>query len=160
MTILKHLALILFAYLLAAVVTGYVVDISLLASSDHLANDARKNLLGFGLFISFLVAYFAACPAAATVALGEYFHIRRWWYYALAGSAIGLGLGTIFRPPEFFPWLGLGFGPVSGVIYWAIAGRRAGLAENNARMTVVVSMAIVSALLLVFTWAWFIGEFF
>jgi hypothetical protein len=156
MTILKHLAFIVIAYLLASVVTGYVVDLSLLADSSATADGARKDLLGYGLFITFFVTYFAAAPAAATVALGEYSSIRRWWYYALAGSAIGFGLGSMFKPPEFFPWLGLGFGPVSGLIYWAVAGRNAGLADHRSRLVVAGLFAAFAIFLFGFAWtAWF-----
>jgi hypothetical protein len=148
MAIFKHLAFIVIAYLLAAVVTGYVVDVSLLADSSATADGARKDLLSYGLFITFLVAYFAAAPAAATIALGEYFSIRRWWYYALAGSAIGLGLGSMFKPPEYFPWLGLGFGPVSGFIYWTAAGRKAGPANDRSRLVVAGLFAALAIFLL------------
>jgi hypothetical protein len=156
MAILKHLPFIAIAYLLAAVVTGYVVDASLLADSGATADGARKDFLGYGLFISFFVTYFAAAPAAATIALGEYFSIRRWWYYALAGSAIGFGLGSMFKPPEFFPWLGLGFGPISGLIYWAVAGRKAGLADHRSRLLVAGFFAALAIFLLGYAWtAWF-----
>jgi hypothetical protein len=156
MIIFKHLAFIVIAYLLAAVVTGYVVDVSLLADSGAAADGARKDLLGYGLFISFFVTYFAAAPASATVALGEYFSIRHWWYYALAGSAIGFGLGSMFKPPEFFPWLGLGFGPISGLIYWAVAGRKAGLADHRSRLVVAGLFVALAIFLLGYAWtAWF-----
>jgi hypothetical protein len=160
MTVVKHLFFIFLAYALASVVTGYVVDISLLTYGGVAGDDARKDTLGFGLFVAFFVTYFAACPAAATVAVGEFFAIRRWWYYALAGSAIGLGLGTMFKPPEFYPWLGLGFGPVSGLIYWGVAGRHAGLAEPKARRILALGVAGLAGLFFVFTWIAFLGAFF
>ena len=156
MSLFKHLSLILASYLLAVVVTGYVVNLSLIFDHSFMGENARKGWLGFGVFVSALVFYFAAGPAAFTLAVGEYFSIRRWWYYALAGAAIGLGLGLMFNSPEFFPWLGLGFGPVSGLIFWAVAGRRAGLENTRLRIGVACAFAAVAVLLSGFTWAsWF-----
>jgi hypothetical protein len=156
MTLLKHLAIILASYLLAAIVTGYVVDISLLFDHSFMGESAQNGLLLFGVSVSAFVFYFAAWPASFSVAVGEYFSIRSWWYYALSGATIGLGLGIMFNPPEFFPWLGLGFGPVSGLIFWAGAGRRAGLEDTRLRIGVACAFAAVAVLLLGFTWAsWF-----
>jgi hypothetical protein len=149
MQTLKHLLRILVAYLVASIITGYVVDISLLGYSGGAGDDARRDILGFGVLVSFFVTFFAACPAAATVAWAEYKGWRMWWYYAVVGSLIGLALGNMFKPPHFFPWLGLGFGPVAGLIYWAVAGRHA-RSENLAtrRVTFVTTLAIAVVLAL------------
>jgi hypothetical protein len=156
MTLIKHILLILVGYLIAAVVTGYVVDVSLLFDEGFMGDYARKGLLVFGVTVSAFVFYFAAGPAALTIAVGEYFSMRYWWYYAAVGAALGLGLGFMFNPPEFFPWLGLGFGPVSGLIFWAVAGRRAGMSSPRLRIGVACGFAAIALLLFGFTWAsWF-----
>ncbi len=143
MAALKQIALILVGYCLAAVITGFVVAACVHFDNREYGEGARQGFFGFAVMVSFFVAVFAAMPAAGTVALGEYKAWRMWWYYALAGSLIGCVLGYSFRPPAFFPWLGLGFGPVSGLIFWAIAGRNAGLESVNGRRIVVAVFALI-----------------
>jgi hypothetical protein len=156
MTLIKHLALILIAFLISSVITGYMVDLSLLFYVGDFSDKARENFPVFGLSITLFLTYCAVTPAAATVAVGEFFRIRHWWYYVLAGSAIGLGLGTMFSPPEYFPWLGLGFGPVSGLIFWYISGRRAGLDNPFMRYGIAAGLTFITGLLIPFMWAsWF-----
>jgi hypothetical protein len=155
-TALKHLAFILVAFLISSVITGYVVNFSLLFYTGDFGDKARENFPLFGLSITLFLTYCAVTPAAATVAVGEFFRIRHWWYYALAGSAIGLGLGTMFSPPGYFPWLGLCFGPVSGLMFWYIAGRRAGLDNVMIRYGIAAVLALITGLLIPFVLAsWF-----
>jgi hypothetical protein len=161
MILLKHLSRLVFAYLLASLATGIVVYISLLMfPSGGMGQDAKSGGIGFAFMVSVLVAYFAAAPAALTIAVGEFNLWRMPWYYAIAGSAIGFLLGTMFAPPEWFPWLGLGFGVVAGLIYWVVAGRKAGPAENTARRVVVGIFGLVAAVFLYATWASMFGVFF
>ncbi len=134
MRALVHTVKIFLAYALAALAAGYAVDVALLIvpSGGH-GQDAGAGGITFGLMITFFVAIFAALPASLVVAAGEFKAWRMWWYYALAGALIGIALGRMFSPPPWFPWMGAGFGPVSGLIYWAIAGRYAGLADTRHR---------------------------
>jgi hypothetical protein len=147
--VLRRLIRIVFAYLVASVVTGYVVNLAMvLAASQPSGMNIYTPTLG--LFIAFFVFWYAAAPAAITVALGEYFRLRMWWFYSIAGSLIGVTLGTLFKEAEFFPMLGLTFGVVSGLIYWFIVGRHAGLdlPEKRRIVTLVVVLLAVLAFLL------------
>jgi hypothetical protein len=141
MTILIQLLRILFAYLLASLITGYVVQASMLIS-DSGTGGVNARELTMGLLVTFFIAWLAAFPASLTVAIGEWRQWRMWWYYGLAGSLIGLVLGTLFQPPAYFPYLGLSFGFVSGLIYWGVAGKRAGLEDDSQRKAVVMIMGL------------------
>jgi hypothetical protein len=144
----KRLARILFAYALSAFVTGYVVWASLFWDDKV---DASMRDPTSGLFIAFLVAWFAAVPSGLAVLLGEAKRWRMPWYYSAAGSLIGLALGTLFNSIWFFPWLGLGFGVGSGAIYWTIAGRRAGAEHVGERRVTLIAVGLVVVVAAVFT---------
>jgi hypothetical protein len=139
------------AYLVACFVTGQVVLVSLMNDSQNYVQEVQQGGFGFGVVISYMIAIFAALPASATIAVGEFRRWRMWWYYSIAGSLTGLALGSIFQPPSFFPWLGVSFGIVSGAIYWLLAGRAAGLEEPRAHVTVVWVMGLIAAALCVVT---------
>jgi uncharacterized membrane protein (DUF2068 family) len=147
MNSVKHIARILLAYAVSCLVTGYVVWGSLFWDE---VSDKGFRAPGFGLFIVFLVAWFAAAPASLTVLVGEAKRWRMPWYYALAGSLIGLGLGTLFNSTWYFPWLGVSFGLVSGAIFWAIGGRHAGPADPGDRRLTLIAMAVILVLALAF----------
>ena len=140
------------AYLVASLITGYVVYGSLFFDDSGMGKDAQNGNLGFGLMITFFIAVFAATPAALTVAVGEIKSWRMWWYYSLAGSLIGLVLGFMFKGPAFFPYLGLVLGVGSGGIYWKLAGSVAGLGDDPSRRVVALVMFAVAAI--GFFWAW------
>ncbi len=148
MNSVRRIARILLAYAISCLVTGYVVWASLFW--DGTVNTGFRAP-GFGLFITLLVTWFAATPAGLTVLLGEAKAWRSPWYYALAGSLIGLGLGSLFNSTWFFPWLGVSFGLVSGAIYWAIAGRHAGASDVSERRNSLIAMAVVTVVALAFT---------
>jgi hypothetical protein len=146
---LLQLLRIVAAYLIASFVTGQVVLVSLMNQDQSYVQEIQQGGWQFGLTISYFIAIFAAFPAFATIAVGEFKVWRMWWYYAAAGSLIGLLLGTLFQPPSFFPWLGVSFGIVSGAIYWLIAGRSAGLEDSTARLAVVSITSVVTLILAV-----------
>lgn len=158
---LIRILIIIVAFLLASLVTGYVVYGALyLFPTGGVGQDAQTAGFTFGLFIAMFVAMFAAMPASCIIALGEFKSWRMWWYYAIAGSAIGLLLGTMFSPPDWFPWLGLGFGPVAGALYWAIAGRNAGLVERTPRFVIVAIMLVLALLFMLGSWGSIVNAFF
>jgi hypothetical protein len=158
---LVRVLIIVAGFLLASLVTGYVVyGVLLLNPSDAMSRDAASSGITFGLMVTLFVALFAAMPASLVIALGEYKSWRMWWYYAIAGSLIGLALGSMFTPPDWFPWLGLGFGPFAGCIYWAIAGRKAGLDTQTPRMAIVVVFLIIAVLFMAGTWGSVMSAFF
>lgn len=158
---LVRVLIIVAAFLLASLVTGYVVYGALfLYPTGGAGQDAQTAGFTFGLFVAMFVAFFAAMPAALVIALGEYKSWRMWWYYAIAGSAIGVTLGAMFSPPDWFPWLGLGFGPFAGAIYWAIAGRNAGLNDQTPRLVIVVILLLIAVIFMAGTWSSILSSFF
>jgi hypothetical protein len=158
-TLLIQLLRILLAYAISALITGFVVHGSLfLASSVEGTNDARN--LTLGLFIALMISWLASFPAALAVTVGEWLRWRMWWYYSVCGSIIGLVLGYLFQPPAFFPYLGVSFGIVSGLIYWAIAGRRAGLEDGVQRKTVTLVMVVTTAVCFFFNFVGMFGTLF
>lgn len=158
---LLRTASIIAAYLLASLAAGYAVHVALLAEpTGHLGQDATAGGLTFGLMVTVFVIIFASVPASLVISLGEFKSWRMWWYYAIAGSLIGLGLGAMFAPPSWFPWLGLGFGPVSGLIYWGIAGRKAGLEDQNPRLVIALIFLVIALISLIFGWSAYFGSIF
>jgi hypothetical protein len=155
---LLHIMKILLAYALAALAAGYAVDAALLVvPSGGVGQDAGAGGITFGLMVTFFVGLFAALPASLVVSIGEYKSWRMWWYYAIAGALIGYVLGKLFSPPLWFPWFGLGFGPVSGLVFWAIAGRSAGHPEKGARNLIAALFLCLAVILLLSSWSVYFG---
>jgi hypothetical protein len=148
-TVLLRLLRIVAAYLLSALVTGFFVWGSLYFDTSNGAYARDAGHVTFGFFIAYMVALFAALPAFATITLGEFRAWRMWWYYSAAGSLIGLALGSIFQPPAFFPYLGATLGIGSGAIYWALAGRLAGLDDKTAGLALASMLAALVFVILV-----------
>jgi hypothetical protein len=138
---------ILFAYAVASLVTGFVVQASLLIP-DAQTTYVDANYVSFGFLIAFMIAWFASFPAALAITIGEYFRFRMWRYYSVSGSIIGLALGLLFQPPAFFPYLGAGFGIVSGLIYWFLAGRHESLTDAAAHKAIALIMGLVAMICL------------
>ncbi len=148
-----RILVILFGYILASAATGFIVYAALrLFPSGGFGQDASRNGFIFSYMVTLFVMYFAAVPASLVIAWGEFRAWRMWWYYAIAGSLIGLGLGYGFSPPWWFPWLGLSIGPISGLIYWGIAGRKAGLAEAYPRNAIVATFIAIAVIIAFLSW--------
>jgi hypothetical protein len=143
MAFIGRLFVILFALLLAAVATAMVATFALLVCAfQQLSADPFEHVMfwGLALFASGAAAVTAFLPTLVAIALAEAFRIRSALVYALAGGAIMLlgfyGAGfasgydeSIDHPPppisreaEIAAACGVAF----GLIYWTIAGRRAG----------------------------------
>ena len=56
---------LLLTFLISSIITGYVVNFSLLFYAGDFGDKARENFLVFGFSISSFLAYSAAVPAAA-----------------------------------------------------------------------------------------------
>jgi hypothetical protein len=150
-TLLRRLALVLSAYLAASVITGYAVYGFDIVCFRVLPGPRTVQLTG-GLTLAIFIALFASAPAGVVIALGEVFTWRNPVLYAATGSMIGLALGVVFSPPRWLPIFGLCFGPVSGLIYWGIAGRTAGLAETWQRH-LLAAIALLPVALAIATFA-------
>jgi hypothetical protein len=78
------------------------------------------------LFAIVLIGIYAALPALLAVTIGEVRRIQHRLYYIIAATLIGMGLPVFVGLDRWYILVGLGFGPVAGLIYWFVAGRNAG----------------------------------
>ena len=141
MALIGRLFVILFALFAACFVAGMIVVVAVLFPdfSDLGAGPVDQGtlniLFGFGFIF---VSGFALLPAAIVVLVTEAFYIRGVLSYAVGGGLIGLAcyLGLVPFNTTTLHFEGIvrrhleimtGAGIVSGVIYWMIAGRNAGV---------------------------------
>jgi energy-coupling factor transporter transmembrane protein EcfT len=125
----KRLFFILLGYALASVASGIVASLaefglSLIVTVDFVTK--LSNFMGLCAMVTMLIALYAALPAAIVVLIGEVCVVRRKLYYAIAGCGIGAALPILVNMNALIP-VGLLFGPVAGLIYWYVAGRKASL---------------------------------
>ena len=140
MALIGRLFVILFGFLAASLVAGMIVVGTVLFPelSDLDASEVDPNavniVLGFGFIF---VSGFVLLPAMLVVLITEAFYIRSLLAYALGGALVGLAcyLGLIPFDPATLHFSGIirrhleimtGAGIVAGVVYWMIAGRKAG----------------------------------
>jgi hypothetical protein len=141
MALIGRLFVILFALFAACFVAGMIVVAAVLFPdfSDLGAGPVDQGtlniLFGFGFIF---VSGFALLPAAIVVLVTEAFYIRGVLAYAVGGGLIGLAcyLGLVPFNTATLHFEGIvrrhleimtGAGIVSGVIYWMLAGRNAGV---------------------------------
>jgi hypothetical protein len=123
-----RLALILLGYGLACIASAVVVGCIYSVAE----NERFNQLPGIIAFTTMLIAIYAALPAGFTVGTSEIMRLQAKWHYLLAATLIGAVLPVIVGLPHWYILVGIGFGPVAGLIYWVIAGRSAGFRLRNA----------------------------
>jgi hypothetical protein len=140
MSLIGRIIVILFAFCVACMVGGTIVTFAILfpelsaMDTGIIDPDVINILIGFG-FIFF--SGFALIPALVVVVITEAFNIRSVIAYALGGAVVGLAcyLGLIPYDTTTMTFDGIvrrhlevmtGAGIVAGLIYWLIAGRKAG----------------------------------
>jgi hypothetical protein len=140
MSLFLRLIVIVFAFLVASFAAGVVVVVAVMypqwSSLDlgPIDRDAFAVMTGFGFIF---VSGFALLPASIMALVTEAFAIRSLLFYALGGALFGLGVYLAFTPFDAtqMNFVGVdrreleimtGAGIVAGLVYWAIAGRRAG----------------------------------
>ena len=140
MSLVWRLIVIVFAFLVASFAAGVVVVVAVmypqLSSLDlgPMDRDAFAVAAGFGFVF---VSGFALLPAMIMALVTEAFAIRSIVFYALGGALFGLGVYLAFTQFDAaaMSFVGVdrrelevmtGAGIVAGLVYWAIAGRRAG----------------------------------
>jgi hypothetical protein len=140
MSLFLRLIVIVFAFLVASFAAGVVVVVAVMypqwSSLDlgPIDRDAFAVMAGFGFIFA---SGFALLPATIMALLTEAFSIRSILFYALGGALFGLGVYLAFTPFDAsqMNFTGVdrrelevmtGAGIVAGLVYWAIAGRRAG----------------------------------
>jgi hypothetical protein len=141
MSLLWRIIVIVFAFLVASFAAGVVVVIAVMypeVSSLDLGpidRDALAVMTGFGFIF---VSGFAFLPAIIMAMVTEAFSIRSILFYAAGGALFGLGVYLAFTQfdTSSMSFVGVerrelevmtGAGIVAGLVYWAIAGRRAGV---------------------------------
>ena len=140
MSLLLRLIVIFFAFLVATFAAGVVVVVAVMypewSSLDlgPIDRDAFAVMAGFGFIF---VSGFALLPALIMALVTEAFSIRSILFYGVGGALFGLGVYLAFTQfdPSAMTFVGVerrelevmtGAGIVAGLVYWLIAGRRAG----------------------------------
>jgi hypothetical protein len=138
--LLGRILVILFACLLASFAAGLVVSLAVLIPMLGDLALAPFERDAFGVVVTFgaiFVSAYALAPLLLVIVCAEAFSIRSLLFYALAGGLLGAVLYF-----NFSGWSGRAFttggfarreleimaaaGIVAGLVYWAIAGRKAG----------------------------------
>ena len=134
---------ILFALLLAGAATAIITSFALLIFAfQQFTPDPVDNVMVWGtaLFGAGVAAFSAFLPTLIAIALAEALSVRSALAYALGGGAImllayyGAGFGWSYEesidhaPPLISRQaeIAVAAGVVFGLVYWIIAGRRAG----------------------------------
>ena len=109
-------------------------SLALLDRSDPTMHDGVTGVIG--LLVLFLIGvetFWMLLPAAVSALIAEVFAIRSWIYHALNG-ALSIWIGWAVRVEtgrsvESYgsPLVILAAGLAAGFVYWAIAGRNAGV---------------------------------
>ena len=118
-----HVLLTLFGYVLATIASGVTVGLIFAFAEKTMASEI-PGLIGFAIM---LIGIYAAFPALAAVVVGEATRLRSRLYYIAAATLIGMVLPVAVGLDWWYILVGLGFGPVAGLIYWFVAGRHADL---------------------------------
>lgn len=140
MSLAARLLVSVFRVLLGYAVASFAGALSLVAMTliaSAAKSDPELPTLALGAvfsapFVALFVGWFALVPGAIAVAVAETCALRRWWVFALAGLAAAGWFAFLAidggAPPARTGSLSaiLAAGLVSGLAYWAAAGRRSG----------------------------------
>jgi len=146
MSLLWRIIVVVFAFLAASLAAGAVVVMAVMypAISSLDLGPIDRNILAVATGFGFIfVSGIAFLPALIMVLVTEAFSIRSLLFYAMGGALFGLGVYLAFTPfdPSSMSFSGVerrelevmtGAGIVAGLVYWAIAGRRAGMWRGSA----------------------------
>ena len=144
MSLLGRIIVIVFAVMVASIVTGMAIAMGVLGPEWHGFSGDVGERVGFWM-VTFVGATFTGAvgllPLAILIVLAESFKIRSLLAHALAGAVMLLlgyyasGLApasyeeSIDHPPPLVAReteIAAAAGVVFGLVYWAIAGRNAG----------------------------------
>lgn len=147
MALIGRLFVIFFAFLLSCFAAGAIVVVAVLYPefSDLGTRDVDQSafnvVLGFGFIF---ISGFALLPAVIVALITETFSIRGILTYAVGGAVVGAAcyLGLTPFNTELMQFdvivrrhleIMTGAGIVAGLVYWMIAGRRAGAWHERPR---------------------------
>ncbi|MGA2287294.1 hypothetical protein [Bradyrhizobium sp.] len=140
MALIGRLFVIVIGFLAACLVAGMIMIGAVLfpefsdLGTGPIDSSALNVVIGFGFIF---VSGFALLPAMIVAAITEAFYIRSALAYAAGGAVVGLAcyLGLVPFDSDTLRFEGIvrrhleimtGAGIVAGVVYWLIAGRKAG----------------------------------
>lgn len=143
MALIGRFFVIAFAVMLASLVSGMVISVGLLGPEWRgMSGDVveRGAFWGIALFASGVTWFTGFLPIVIAIVVAEAARLRSLLIYAAAGAALfalgALGAGfvnpyeeSIDRAPSVVPHgieLAAAAGIAFGLVYWLIAGRRAG----------------------------------
>jgi hypothetical protein len=134
MRLVGRILWVLLAFMIASTAAALVVTIGSLqpASADPGSGMVMDEAVSLIVGVSAVwIAAMTLIPAALLIAIAEGFRLRSFVFYALAGAAIACycGLGGGFAGELAFDHtseLLAASGIAAGLIYWLLAGRRAG----------------------------------
>ncbi len=149
MALIGRIFVIVFAMLVATLAAGIAIAIGLLGPEWHVLSGDFAERASFWVLVFFASSFtggIALLPVFILIVLAESFALRSVLLHALAGAAIlllgyyGSGFGhrfeeSIDRPPPPVSReleLAAAAGAVFGLVYWAIAGRKAGAWRQRA----------------------------
>ena len=143
MSLIGRIIVICFAVMLASVAAGIAIAMGVLGPQWHsVSGDAGERVVFWGtaIFGTTVIGAAGLLPLAILIAVAESFKIRSLLANALAGAALLLlgyyssGLANRYEelidhpPPPISreAEIATAAGAVFGLVYWAIAGRKAG----------------------------------
>ena len=142
MSLLSRIIVIIFALLVASMAAGVALAIGIIAPDWSTMDSDPVERVNFFIVSFFATSFFGTvtmAPAFILIVLGEFLRIRSFIYYGVAGALVGLTSyfgsdismllenTTDVPPVEHALELAAAAGIISGVVYWLIAGRKAGV---------------------------------
>ena len=141
MSLLGRIIVIIFALIVASMAAGVALAIGIVAPDWATMDSDPVERVSF-FFVSFFATSFvgavAMAPTFMLIALGEALRIRSFIYYGVAGALVGLASyfgsnitmqlenTTDISPVGHALQLAAAAGIIGSVVYWLIAGRKAG----------------------------------
>jgi hypothetical protein len=141
MSLLGRIVVIFFALILASMAAGVALSVGII-SPDWAGADSdpfeRITFFVFAFFATSFVGAAAALPALALIVFAEAARMRSVLFYGVAGAVVGLAAyfgsdissrldnTTDVVPVGHALQLAAAAGIIGGLVYWLIAGRKAG----------------------------------
>ena len=146
MSLLGRIVVIFIAFIVATMAAGIVLAIGII-SPDWVGADSdpfeRVSFFVFAFFATSFVGAAATVPALVLIVFAEAARMRSLLYYGVAGAVVGLAAyfgsdvsarlenTTDVVPVGHALQLAAAAGIIGALVYWLIAGRRAGAWRAN-----------------------------
>jgi hypothetical protein len=141
MSLLSRIIVIIFALIVASMAAGFALAFGIIAPDWATMDSDPVERVSFFVVWFFATSFYgvvAMTPAFVLIVLGETLRLRSSIYYGVAGALVGLASyfgsnisvmlenTTDVPPVEHALPLAAAAGIIGGVVYWLIAGRKAG----------------------------------